>query len=460
MASLDPAMRCSSRRRGVLYALVVLLLLSWCPPALFAQPPGGDIIYTRETSFWIPFEPISGERSLQEVRLNYSLDRGVTWKLFARALPNRRGFQFQTRQDGLHWFAVQTVDSSNRVFPPQLEGTTPGLMVFVDTQPPQISLQSIPTRDGQMGVEWQLRDEALDLNSLRLEYRVPGAPWQSLTVEPTAQGQRLWNPGTTAALEARLLVRDRAGNPAESTIPLNGGTAGNGSFNAGGLQGDPTGQLRGPGPNQPLVQMVNSKQINLNYEIEVKGKSGVSRVELFGTLDGRNWQKMGEDEDKTPPYQFTVPAEGLYGFTLVLRSGVDLGDRPPQTGDAPQMWVEVDLTKPTVKLQNVEVGRGDDKGKLSVSWTASDKNLRQDPITISFSENKESNEWKPIVKDHPNTGRFIWMMPEDVPHKFYLRVEAADRAGNVGTAEWNEVVKVDLIIPKAKILGVEPAGNK
>jgi hypothetical protein len=215
-------------------------------------------------------------------------------------------------------------------------------------------------------------------------------------------------------------------------------------------------------PVDPDRRLVNSKRISLNYELKEVGPSGVSTIELWYTQDGRAWSRYplprSGDEVQRPPLVFEVNQEGVYGFTLVAKSGVGLGERPPQVGDRPQVWVEVDLTRPLVSLQNVLVGQGPDKGKLTVHWTARDKNLGRDPIAISYAE-QAGGPWTPIVEHIQNTGRYVWSMPERVPYQFLVRVEAADLAGNVGEAVTPTMVKVDLAQPKVRILQVEPAGR-
>jgi len=47
-------------------------------------------------------------------------------------------------------------------------------------------------------------------------------------------------------------------------------------------------------------------------------------------------------------------------------------------------------------------------------------------------------------------------MPDQLPFQFYVRVEAIDLAGNIGEAITFDRVKVDLSLPKAQILKVEP----
>jgi len=44
-----------------------------------------------------------------------------------------------------------------------------------------------------------------------------------------------------------------------------------------------------------------------------------------------------------------------------------------------------------------------------------------------------------------------------VPYKFYVRAEAVDKAGNLGSKETVGQVIVDLAQPKSEILGVESA---
>ena len=81
---------------------------------------------------------------------------------------------------------------------------------------------------------------------------------------------------------------------------------------------------------------------------------------------------------------------------MIARSRVGLGERPPQPGDPPHIWVEVDETKPAVRLSSADVGRGSDLGNLTIIWAATDKNLARQPITLSYSE-KPDGPWNPIA---------------------------------------------------------------
>ena len=129
-------------------------------------------------------------------------------------------------------------------------------------------------------------------------------------------------------------------------------------------------------PAAPSIRMVNSKRVTLNFELKDVGASGVSGVELWCTQDAHTWKK-GEIEAQTN-HSFTVEVkeEGLYGFTLLARNGSGVGkEDAPAPGEQPQVWVMVDVTKPTVQISSVEITHAGKEPTVEIHWTAKDKNL-------------------------------------------------------------------------------------
>jgi hypothetical protein len=422
-------------------------------PGLFAQA-ADDVRLTpsKERTFRIPFQTQPNERRLREVQLMVSTDQGRSWKLTASATPEQGYFQqFTAPQDGLYWFSVRTVDLQGRSYPTTDAELRPGLKVLVDTVPPTVFLEALPGQSGSVGVKWDVRDENLEVNSIRLEYQVPGSnQWTPIRIDPSATGQGYWTPPNNGTYDVRMTASDSVGNVGKAAIVV--GTAGTHATSS-----DSNGQGQ--------VRIVNSKRISLNYKIDEVGPSGVAAVELWYTQDGRSWQKhseqtpSGDSKELKPPYVVDVHGEGLYGFTLVVRSGVGLSERPPQVGDPPQIWVEVDLTRPVVRLQNVEVGQGAATGTLTITWNATDKNLGPQPITFSYATQPDG-PWTPITPAPvENSGRYVWRMPPGVPYQFLVKVDATDKAGNVGSAQTSYLVKVDLAKPKPTILDVSPANK-
>jgi hypothetical protein len=329
-------------------------------------------------------------------------------------------------------------------------------------------LQASPPRNGEIGVAWSIRDDNLDLalpEALKLEYRPNGGAWLPVSINLNAN-QHYWNPVGAGPWEVRMKARDRAGNIGEGTTTVNA----NGGPAVGGVVPEPVrkdppqfGNDRPVSniPNAPTesqVRYVNKMLVALDYQIKEEGPSGVSKVELWYTEDGRSWNKGGEyehnkEESKLP---FRAAREALYGIALIAKSGVGLGDPPPQVGDRPHLWIEVDTTKPEVQLSQVVVGRGSEKGNLTLQWKAFDKNLTKTPVTISYG--KDANgPWTPFAEKIANSGKHTWKMPAEVPYQFFVRVEAIDKAGNVGEAITPDAVKVDLSNPKVNIINVQPA---
>ncbi len=230
------------------------------------------------------------------------------------------------------------------------------------------------------------------------------------------------------------------------------------------------------------TRMVNSKRITLNYDLVDVGVSGVSGVELWCTRDAHSW-KRGEIVAQTNhSFSVEVKEEGLHGYTLLARNGSGAGKDAPSVGEQPQVWVMVDYTKPSVQITSVEVAHGGKTPTVQVHWTAKDKNLGPRPITLSYSE-LSGGPWTTISAGIENSGQYEWQPPATAPHRLFLRVEAADMAGNVATVQTANALRLDMAVtvappaadvmhkpvsalpaldlsrPTTAILSIEPNGN-
>jgi hypothetical protein len=204
----------------------------------------------------------------------------------------------------------------------------------------------------------------------------------------------------------------------------------------------------------PMVRMVNTKRITLNFEVRDVGPSGVAGVELWYTQDCKDWRKY-DAPPQAHSYIIEVEEEGMYGFTLVARSGLGLAQDPPTAGDLPQIWVMVDLTRPEVQLTDVSAGLDGKVPTVTIQWKASDKNLGRQPVSLDYAASEEG-PWQPIATNLDSVGRFVWRVPAGAPSRIYIRAQAADLSGNVGVALTEKPVLLGTATPQAAIVNVMP----
>ncbi|MGW8256606.1 MAG: hypothetical protein ACWGMZ_03875 [Thermoguttaceae bacterium] len=453
-------------------------------------------IATRQTFFSIPFRVDQSEDAARrpvEVQLLVSQDYGAHWRLYARVQPSEKQIPLRASGDGEYWFAIRTVDRAGGFHPEKIPG--PGLRVIVDTKPPQMQLSAQYGPAGQITTLWQIDDAHPKPDSFALQYRTSsGDPWQSValteknsTVSGSLQtGEVSWwpQPGTHE-IEIRGEVTDTAGNKSVSHAQVKIGSdaarAGQTPFSAphanapfkpvserinpsiGNRYASEKGKLIDPElsmlPAGERPKMINSRMFELDYDLESVGSSGISRIELWCTRDGgRNWRMLTVDDDNRSPISVSVDEEGIYGFRILATSGAGLGQHAPKSGDLPEIWVGIDLTKPIARIISAELGKGDEEGRLNIAWEAADKMLAERPITLSFSENADG-PWTPIAAGLENSGHYSWVLDSRSPPLIYLRLEARDEAGNLASQVSNQAIPLDQMRPTATIKDVRAAAK-
>jgi hypothetical protein len=220
-----------------------------------------------------------------------------------------------------------------------------------------------------------------------------------------------------------------------------------------------------PARQLPPLQLVNSTLLTMEYGLEKVGPSGIGTVDLYVTEDdGRTWQRFAEDPDAKGLVQggkvqrtIELPHEGQYGFRLVVRSRVGLGDTPPMPGDLPEMRVEVDTTAPEAHLWAAPDPNR--KESLVLTWDCKDRNLAQNPVTLEWAERRDG-PWH-VIADHlpsaPSGHSWQLSAVQNLPVYVFLRLRVRDTAGNEGQAVSSEPQLTDLTRPVGHLLSVSAA---
>jgi len=528
---------------GWILAAALLAPLGGGPQARAIQASARDrpppIFYHNERAFRIPFDVQERTREvISEVHLYVSADQGLHWDYQGSTQPDQPAFPFQANRDGEYWFAVRTRDREGRLHPSDEQRISPRLKVVIDTTPPSLVVGTLPRRGGVVGVRWDVQDEYLDLSTLRVEYRIEGAPqdaWRLVRLQqPRIVGEARWEVETALPLTIRVSVEDKAGNVgsvekrverglpdrpvqsvgrAETAMPgpppiepqperNPNATRANrdrddltddpfagidealpGEGNGRGPARPPTPVARpenrapraappdrernrpqasnaGPRPGSGAELLVASSRFPLEYTIEDAAPSAVEAVEMWMTTDGgRTWESLGADSDRRSPFHVDLGGDGRYGLTLVIHSSGGFGDAAPVSGDAPQLYVTVDQSPPKIALESVARGEGKEADSLVIEWRAEDAHPAEKPIVLSVRADRPDAIWQQITARIPNTGRYVWPLPRDMPARFHVRIDAFDALDNRAWDETEEPITLQTARPRGVILGIDPGSG-
>jgi hypothetical protein len=448
--------------------LAATLLSAFVLTAALARaqaPAAPKKIYTHRQQFRLPVKIDDKDRAnLDRVELWVKGD-AEPWACKQSAGPNTQDFKHAVSHDGEYWFSVVTVDKSGKSTPADVTHEAPGLVVVVDTRPPEFDLHVVAGANGQRFLKCVIQDDNADYSKTKIEYQDHGV-WQVLDAIPGEQGVfRLPESATHDVGLVRATVYDRADNSTTHEMNPLGNQPRDFSVASSGVveskSDKPVVQAsassdRGPGP----VQLISSTHATLAYEIEDRGVSGIGKVEVWLTRDGgQSWQYLCEDPDRQSPVKIELPGDGLFGVSLAVTNGNGNGSPPPARGDQPSYWIEVDTLKPSADLVSVHPVTGEDGTVFVINWTASDKNLKPDPINLYYATRRDG-QWLEIAHGLRNDGSYRWAVPHGAGQEFYIRLEVADRAGNVTRCDSTQPIILDFSRPKGRVTGVQGDGDR
>jgi hypothetical protein len=494
------------------------LTLAWLLLAAPAADPA-DTVYMNTRGFQIPIT-IKPERrgTISALELHMSKDRGQSWEQFAKATPDQSAFDVTMPGDGHFWFTIVVVDTQGRKEPVNLQTAEVGLRVIVDTTPPSVKLTAERQGD-EVVASWEIRDDNLDPRTLKLEWQQGNSlPVVAPLPSPVGpKGQTRFKPADPAAVVSlRMSAQDMAKNegqgpaevaavspappgitlpqntvppirppvdpppPARDVVPQPVATA-PGSVSRTTYASAPTSPVSPPpgsegtvatsvNPGMPAVQVINRRQVKVEFAVAKYGPTGLGGVDVYLTTDdGRSWiqSKLDPGAWSLPPSvtpgagplrgSVTVQLEKegvVYGIYLIVKSKSLLGKPPPRSGDAPQLRVEVDTTAPFAQLGKPEADTTQ-PNTVIMTWSATDAHMAPNPITLEWAPKKDG-PWQFIGSPAlPNTGRYNWQITPDVPPSVFLRLTVRDVAGNVAIAETATPELIDLTIPDIAVDGVK-----
>lgn len=137
-------------------------------------------------------------------------------------------------------------------------------------------------------------------------------------------------------------------------------------------------------------------------------------------------------DENAPDYLFTVIPDADGVVTVSIAAGV-AEDAVGNPNEAARFTITYDATAPEVTVTSPNGGENWLGGSIQdITWTATDANLGETPITIEYSLNGGVN-WDTIAANVANTGTYSWVVPNLSSSNCLVRVTAVDLAGNSGS---------------------------
>lgn len=476
-------------------------------------------VATRQSGFTIPFSIRQSESKPREIQLFVSQDGGRTWDLYARQRPTAGGFPFQAQSDGEYWFTARSVSSDEQEsmtdgLRPELHvliDTNPPRLELSATVG-----KSGEVVAAWRAVDENLVPDSLTLEYQELVENRPAGDWQRVAIDKPRHSSALsdlagraswWPANATGGLRVRAVVHDRAGNmatvnrriirvntarlarqrqvsdrPADSvgfaTTPVEESprpdryydvpapSVGDGAAEETGAGDDQQADSSSFNPSRSWdllipegeqLRLTNSRRVTLSYDVLSVGPSGTRKVELWATRDGgQTWENWGVDADHQSPMLVEIGEEGVFGFRVRITSGLGLTAPAPRPGDLADLWIGVDLTRPTAEITSLPFGTGRNAGQLIINWSAEDINLGDRPIDLFFSATPQG-PWRPIATQLPNSGQYRWQVEAGHAREVYLRLRVTDSAGNVGEQTLEQPVNLEGLSPRGRISGFRAA---
>ena len=282
-----------------------------------------------------------------------------------------------------------------------------------------------------------------------------GTPSNAVLTPPPAGAEMIAPPREAASVQSAPPVQRTESIPPPSAPVASSQRQDNGNGYSPVATNSTTASTAPPRQELHNIQIINSTQISLDYEVPKQGPSGIRSAKLYMTRDdGRTWEELAEDKNLGSSISATLPGEGQFGFRIVVESGAGLSKGAPLPGDSPELKIEVDLTAPYLELF-APAPDPNSRDTLVLRWNATDKNLAPNPITLEYATGK-NGPWVPITSQPiANTGSYSWKLTQRLPYRVYIRVLARDLAGNIGEVISPEPQLIDLTKPEAHLIGLK-----
>ena len=199
----------------------------------------------------------------------------------------------------------------------------------------------------------------------------------------------------------------------------------------------------------PLHYFTNQKLVQVRAPADYAAED-IPRVAVWWTdNNGFHWQKAGYFGRAQSFFPFEVEEDGDYGIRFVGPGQAPANETPA----VPERVYHVDTTLPegevTIDPDQSQYEAGQ---KITISWRAADYHLIEAPVSIKMMTDFSAAEPRivELQRGLADAGSITYeISPDAADHQVRFRVEACDRANNLGLG----------ISPALQVVAPKPAGS-
>ncbi len=214
---------------------------------------------------------------------------------------------------------------------------------------------------------------------------------------------------------------------------------------------------------------VATRSVLLSFE--VGDGAPVDRVEAWVTTDnGATWRSAHVSRDAANAVRFQAPADGTFGFFLVLVNDSGRSAPPPNPGTPPQIVVVVDTAAPIVQIHGARpLAHRGNAGALRLDVSLIEENLGSGGVRVFYraavarDRTPATQPREPVWQDAgivPLAGDVVeWHADHALPPVVDVRLVATDLAGNQGSDEILGVPTTPPAPSPAQVSGSSPPAS-
>jgi len=364
------------------------------PTINFVSFPAGTnyTLFSNMSLFWS-----STGLNNQLLRLEYSVNNGLSWVTFASGLQNTSIYNWLINCPPtaacIFRISVENSPSVNAISQGSINVSSSGPAIIVLTPGAQTTVNS--------GSIYPITWNSYGVNYVRIEYRINGNPNYQLITQftPASTGSFNWNvPANLNATDCSIKISNAANTNLSAQTPF--------SFN---IQ---TGQFFMISGNYSFGNVINAGQ---NYPIDWSSTAVSGYVNLAYSLDSLNWNSIINNYPNTGNYNWLVPY--ISTNSLWYKVEDQLNSNIFDVNNSPQIIVIADST---LNLVNPADGASILSGNnYTIIWSASGINL----IDIEFSDNNGAN-WNSIATElNASLGYYNWNVPNVNTNNALIRIK-------------------------------------